>query len=135
MSDRETARQLLTMAAKDFRAMTILAHAEPVPVEACGFHAQQAVEKALKAWLALLGQKPPRAHSLSILIQQLETLGVEVEPLWDFAELSPFAVQFRYESLDGMDIGLDIADWLGRVQELVERVETVLAKLAETRPD
>lgn len=65
------------------------------PWEACGFHAQQAVEKNLKAWLAFLGKKPPRAYSLSILIGQLETLGVEVEPLWIFAELTPFAVQFR----------------------------------------
>jgi len=125
MRDLETARMLLAMATKDLRAMEVLARAEPVLVEACGFHAQQAVEKTLKAWLAFLGQKPPRVHNLSILIGQLETLGVEVEPLWIFVELTPFAVQFRYESLGGMDVGLDIADWLGRVRKLVKRVEAM----------
>ncbi|MBF0182005.1 MAG: HEPN domain-containing protein [Magnetococcales bacterium] len=119
------------MAAKDLRAMEILARADPIPVEACGFHAQQAVEKALKAWLVLLGQEPPRIHSLRILIRQLETLGVEGESLWDFVDLSPFAVQFRYESLGGLDTGLDIADWLGRVRELVAQVEAVQVGLME----
>ncbi|MEO5329580.1 MAG: HEPN domain-containing protein [Magnetococcus sp. THC-1_WYH] len=129
MSDFETARQLLTMAGQDLHVMTILAAAEHTPEEAFGFHTQQAVEKAFKAWLALLGREPPRIHNLRTLVLLLEECGVETTALWDFTELTPFAVQFRYESLGGMDVGLDCVDWLKRVRDLVNRVEALRVEL------
>ena len=53
MSPPDTAQQLLALAQKDFKAALILAHAAEPQTDAAGFHLQQAVEKALKAWLAL----------------------------------------------------------------------------------
>ena len=38
--------------------------------QAC-FHAQQCVEKTLKAWIRHLGTLPPRAHQLSLLVALL----------------------------------------------------------------
>ncbi len=42
-----------------------------------GFHAQQAVEKALKAWLNVLGHEHPFTHDLSHLLSELDGLGHE----------------------------------------------------------
>ena len=123
MHDLETAHGLLIMAGKDLRVLEILAAAEEFPEEAFGFHAQQAVEKTLKAWLALNGHEPPRTHSLRILIISLEKCGEDVSDLWDFAELSPFSVQFRYETFPGIESSLDCMELMQKVQKLVERVE------------
>jgi len=46
--------------------------------EIIGFHAQQAVEKALKAWLVHLGIDFPKVHSLGAL---MDLLGVHGHPL------------------------------------------------------
>lgn len=59
MSDIENAKQLLSLAAEDVAAMEVLKDAEQVSSRIFGFHAQQAVEKALKAWLSLAGASYP----------------------------------------------------------------------------
>ncbi len=69
--------------------------------EAIGFHAQQAVEKALKAVLAISELPSPRTHDLTYLVELLATHGIDVpttiaEPEW----LSPWAVTTRYDDLD-----------------------------------
>ena len=40
--------------------------------EIFGFHAQQAVEKALKAWVSFIGVEYPRIHDLEELLKLLE---------------------------------------------------------------
>ena len=68
------------------------------PYDTACFHAQQAAEKYLKGLLALMEQSIPRTHNLEEL-QQLCT-GL-VPPLQltniDLAELTPYAVQLRYD--------------------------------------
>ncbi|MBF0135658.1 MAG: HEPN domain-containing protein [Magnetococcales bacterium] len=113
---------LLTMANKDIRVLEILLSVDHAPEEAFGFHAQQATEKAFKAWLAILGRDPPKTHSLRSLIVMLEQSGIDVDSLWDFAELSPFAVQFRYEFFDDMGVDFNHQEILEKVRRLVERV-------------
>lgn len=63
-----------------------------------GFHAQQAVEKLLKALLSQRGLKYPRTHDLEKLALQLTQAGesLPVTPL-PLKELNAYAVQFRYE--------------------------------------
>jgi HEPN domain-containing protein len=39
--------------------------------EVFGFHAQQAIEKTLKAWIALLGQEYPFVHDVDALLNRL----------------------------------------------------------------
>jgi HEPN domain-containing protein len=60
-------------------------------------HLQQAVEKALKAWLALKRIDYPKTHDLNPLLGLLEDQGERIEPFWSLLELNPFGVQFRYE--------------------------------------
>lgn len=92
---------LLRKANADLAATrTLAADADPHD-EAIGFHAQQAVEKALKAVLALSELPSPRTHDLTYLVELLATHGIDApatiaEPEW----LSPWAVTTRYDGLD-----------------------------------
>jgi HEPN domain-containing protein len=108
MSDPEHARLLLEMAGKDFRALQGMMDAEVFADSIFSFHAQQAVEKVLKAWCSLKGIRYPRTHDIERLFQLLEEGGVEVPAGFTFlAGLTDFAVQYRYESTD---VGLGPVD-------------------------
>ena len=97
MSPTDSARELLELAERDYQAALILAHADNPQTDAAGFHLQQAVEKSLKAWLALKGVDYPRTHDLNPLLGLLEDQGERIDPFWSLLELNSFAVQFRYE--------------------------------------
>lgn len=51
-SDIEHARALLEMAKRDHRALSRMLDRQDFAEEIFGFHAQQVVEEALKAWIA-----------------------------------------------------------------------------------
>lgn len=53
MSDLDHARMMLNMAGKDLKALQNMLDMNAFANEIFGVHAQQAVEKALKAWLSL----------------------------------------------------------------------------------
>ena len=65
MSDPKESAHLLRMARKDVRAARALLDPALADVETFGFHAQQATEKTLKAWLALRGILYPRIVDIS----------------------------------------------------------------------
>jgi HEPN domain-containing protein len=68
--------------------------------EIIGFHAQQAVEKWLKAVMANLCLPQQRTHDIDQLGRILEEHGVELPaPRSRLAELTDFAVPLRYEDL------------------------------------
>ncbi len=85
----------LRKARNDQRASEILL-GEGLPEEAA-FHAQQAVEKALKALITALGGRPPRTHSIERLLSILEE---ELDVAWAYQEdlpaLTYYAVEARY---------------------------------------
>jgi len=65
--------------------------------DAVCFHAQQFIEKYLKARLVEGGTTPPKIHDLEALLK----LCLPLEPLWEpfmggFKELSVYSVIFRY---------------------------------------
>jgi HEPN domain-containing protein len=69
------------------------------PYDTACFHAQQAMEKYLKALLAWHGQPIVRTHDL----EELQRLCVPLLPLSEFAtldltELSGYAVELRYDA-------------------------------------
>jgi HEPN domain-containing protein len=64
MNDREHAEEILQTARRDLRALRAMHDVEAFPDEIFGFFAQQSVEKALKAWLAVLGKPFPK-HTIS----------------------------------------------------------------------
>ncbi len=69
-----------------------------------GFHAQQACEKALKAWLLLLGIVPPFVHDLRRLIALLAQHGAVVAEADAIAELTDYAVEWRYDEMPGDEL-------------------------------
>jgi len=64
-----------------------------------GFHAQQACEKSLKAWLHLVGVAPPFIHDLRALIVMLADSGAAVPEAEAVAKLTKYAVKQRYGDL------------------------------------
>ena len=63
-----------------------------------GFHAQQAVEKAVKVALMLEGVDFPKTHDLEYLIVLAEKNSITVEPELESASwLTPWAAEFRYD--------------------------------------
>jgi HEPN domain-containing protein len=131
MNEGEQPARLLALARRDLRAAEILRDQPEVGDGIVGFHAQQAAEKALKAWLTILGIDFPRTHDLSLLIHKLDEGGAEVASLWGLLDLNPFAVQLRYEILD--DEPLDHGATLEQVTALLDHVEKLLAE--ERDPD
>lgn len=100
--DREQAELLLRKADEDRVVLEALAENHDVVDAALGFHAQQAVEKALKAVLAARSDEFPWTHDLQLLLRRLDTAGVEVPSIvHDARRLTPWAVEFRYgETID-----------------------------------
>lgn len=65
---------------------------------AWGFWLQQAVEKALKAWLLHLDVDAPLTHDLRRLLLLLAAAGESTADLEPLAQLTVYAVQFRYDA-------------------------------------
>jgi HEPN domain-containing protein len=126
MSDLEHARELLGMASKDLRALEGMLEPETFADEVFGFHAQQAVEKALKSWIASRGGEYPLTHSIATLLALLERSECEVEGLWELTRYGAFAVQFRYEAFDLEEAPLDRSAVLDEVRTLVRRVRGIV---------
>jgi HEPN domain-containing protein len=126
MSPSDRPRDLLALAEKDYQAALILAHADDPQTDAAGFHLQQAVEKSLKAWLALKGIDYPRTHDLNPLLGLLEDQDENIEPFWSLLELNPFAVQFRYE-LPGEEFS-NFEQLARLTKQLLVHVQSLLAR-------
>ena len=95
------ARQLLSKAEDDLYVVQCLAQDGKAPQWTIGFHAQQAVEKALKAVLSQAGVEFPRTHNLSLLVGLLAQHELGEPPhAQQLAELTPFGVAFRYDEVD-----------------------------------
>lgn len=94
----EEARRLLRLAERDYETFSILrAHPDAKLAPTC-FHAQQAVEKALKAAL-MAGQVHFRyTHDLEELWKLLGDAGMTPpQSIESLRRLSPFAVELRYD--------------------------------------
>ena len=96
--------------------------------EVFGFHAQQAVEKALKAWLCLRGQRYPFTHDINELLSRLSAVGEEVDQLRDLDDLSDFAMGLRYGPLNEHEPPLDRRATLRRVEAVLDQVRALIAE-------
>ena len=87
-------------ASNDAKAAREFADNPEISDEIIGFHAQQAVEKWLKAVMADLGLPQQRTHDIDQLCRVLEEQGVALPAIRSrLAELTDFAVPLRYEDL------------------------------------
>ena len=131
MKDLEQAMSLLRVAERDYRALCGMEDAAVFSTEIFGFHVQQAVEKALKAWLCCLGVPFPRTHDLDELGALLEETGQEVPEFLDtLLEFTDFAVAFRYEAFPDLQGDIDRRDTIDGIGRLLEHVRRILTQTA-----
>jgi HEPN domain-containing protein len=94
----EEARRLLRLALRDRGTFELLLPLPQATMAAIGFHAQQTVEKALKAACTLRSIEVRRTHDLAALAQALVDNGVALPiSIDEFRTLNPFAVEYRYD--------------------------------------
>ena len=115
------------MAEKDCRALSGMEDEEVFSSEIFGFHVQQAVEKALKAWLCVVGVAFPKTHDLDELVTLLEQADQDIPPsfamLLDFTD---FAVAFRYDAFPDLEGEIDRRDCCRQVRGLLDHVQHIL---------
>ena len=129
MSDVKCARVMYRAAERD--VLTLRSMTAGAPVESFGFHVQQAAEKALKAWLALLGEQYPLTHSIETLLDLLDDRGAAAEPFRSLIDYTPYAVEFRYVGADPDAEPIDREGALANVEALVVQVGRQLPDVEE----
>lgn len=127
----EQAAVLARKARADATAMRELAGNPEITDEIVGFHAQQAVEKWLKALMATRAMAEARIHDIGRLIQLLEKDGAGLPSIADrLDELTIYAVPLRYdELLDAEPLDRDAT--VSLVDEIGRWAETRLSAAAE----
>ncbi|MDP2370636.1 MAG: HEPN domain-containing protein [Rhodoferax sp.] len=118
---------MLRIAHRDLAALQGMADSAVFADEIFGFHAQQAIEKCLKAWMCALGLSYPFTHHINRLLVLLRDAGADVEELWWTDEFTLFAHQARYEEghmeadapLERQTISTQISQLLSRVESTV----------------
>ena len=89
-------------------AQILIEHVPPV-LDTASFHCQQAVEKALKAFLAWKAVPFEKVHSLTYLLDLCEVEEPGLASLRDRTEtLAPYAVEIRYPGVV-MEVSLEEA--------------------------
>jgi hypothetical protein len=84
----------------DAKVLRLIAADSEIDDESVGFHAQQAIEKWIKAVMASHGLPEERTHDLGRLLQILSAAEIEAPPGSDWLDfLTVFAVPIRYEEL------------------------------------
>jgi HEPN domain-containing protein len=125
MSVPDLCGELMAAALRDLKLIESNLNNPDCADELFGFHAQQAVEKALKAWLRSRGVEYPPTHDVFLLVDLLSRDGVDVGSLYPMEALTPFAVQYRYEGLD-LDEDFDRKGIFKRVRRLFLKVQSLL---------
>lgn len=118
-SDQSVARMLFEAATQDLAACSLLSSGTGIGDAVVGFHAQQAVEKSLKAVLSAKGIEFRRTHDLVTLLDLLQDNHVPMPPAADqLDELNPYAVEARYGTIN--PVGLDRVQTLTTVALVID---------------
>ncbi|MDR2197813.1 MAG: HEPN domain-containing protein [Coriobacteriales bacterium] len=97
MQNSEVVKSWVSLADADLKSARILAERHPPLNENACFHAQQAVEKALKSILVANGEFPTKTHALDDVLKEVAKYTGELEAYSQKALfLNPFAVISRY---------------------------------------
>lgn len=131
MPDLDHAKMMLAIARKDFQALQAMLDEASFAEEIFGFHAQQAVEKALRAWLSYKDISYPRIHDLEEIVVLLkeggETFPEKFAPLID---LTDFAVFFRFEAYEVCEARLDRPAIIQQIAAMLEHIADVIAPVS-----
>lgn len=111
-------KRLLEKAREDAYVASSLADDPAVSYWIIGFHAQQAVEKAIKSVLVLHEIRYPFTHDLASLLKSVDNSGLPLPPEFEsLPYLTPFGTLFRYEDEHwGTPVALEVhrvLNWVG----------------------
>jgi len=116
------------VAADDLDTARVLLGAMPFRVRQSLFHAQQAAEKSLKAFLIWQEQPFPLTHDLAVLLRLCVSLdpgiATGVEPALD---LTQFAARFRYPGEDEIPSIEEARQWVAAAAGVVDCVSIRIA--------
>jgi HEPN domain-containing protein len=125
-SDEATA--WLQFAADDLDTAQVLLGAMPSRVRQSLFHAQQAAEKSLKAFLIWHERQFPLTHDLAVLLRLCVSLdpgiATGVEPALD---LTQFAARFRYPGEDEIPSLEEARQWVAAAAGVLDCVSIRIA--------
>jgi HEPN domain-containing protein len=131
----EHARLLLAKAGEDRYALDRLALDPKAPLAILGFHAQQAVEKMLKAVLTSRAIRYGRTHDLVHLAMLLQRHGLVCpESAHSLQQLNRFAVDLRYDVATGNDASQPSAAQLTALVQCVSEWANVVVGAAGSPP-
>jgi HEPN domain-containing protein len=128
MKDPKNAKKMFNLAAKDFKALQNMADEALFDIEIFGFHAQQTVEKLIKAWLSSLGIKYERTHDLQNLFSVLKDNNQIVPASFEELDyLTEFAVNLRYDSFESLDANINRKELIEKIKQIIILVEKHLS--------
>jgi len=127
MRNLEEARALLGNAHEDLKAAVLMRESK-ISFAIFGFSVQQAVEKALKAWISALGLRYPKTHDLVELFRFLEKQCKNLAQFDVLSEFTPYAGQFRYYAYEKVPEIMDRGEAIRMVQELLDLVAEAIEK-------
>jgi HEPN domain-containing protein len=104
----DTARVLLKKAREEARFLAVVLADTSISNWIYGFHAQQTVEKALKAVLSWNGVEFPRTHDLTELVALIADIQIPLPPDHDrLDELTPYGSTLRYDDEEEVAMSFD----------------------------
>lgn len=120
--------KLIQKAEIDIKTIENLFKIDDSPPESICFHAQQAIEKYLKAYLQFLNIAYRHSHDLDYLIELIVSQDQYFNKFYEISdELTPFAVNIRYETESGEYSLEDAKKAFEKVQEIKK---IILEKIA-----
>ena len=125
----DEARQWLQYAADDLETAEMLIAVAPAKIRQSLFAAQQAAEKALKAFLIHEGQSYPLTHNLLLLANVCSELDESLRAIIEPAlPLTDFAVRFRYPgaAIEEIEVS-DARCWVGAAHRVLAAVRQRMA--------
>ncbi len=116
----------LTIAERDLRRVSILLASEDP--EGAGFHLQQALEKALKAFLIYSGWRLQRTHNLVSLLDSALAYDLDLEEFRLLCkEVTEYYFAERYPSTGRTGPGMiEVRDNLDKAQEMVLKIRAAI---------
>jgi len=133
MGEREEhVRRWVQRADHDLRTAETMLEVKDPPVDVACFHAQQCVEKCLKAFLCATDVDAPRTHDLVRLLDMCVDRDARLDTLRDTARaLTDYAVTTRYPD-EWRDIPVEEGrDAAGRAREAMALVQSLVLPVGE----
>jgi len=119
----------LTQAEGDLHYARLGQHDASALPNLIAFHAQQAIEKALKGVLVAQQLEFPKTHDLEVLLLLIRDAELNWPPELDKAkEFTPFAVQSRYPGFDDPITQTDVAEAIAIAEQVIKWANRFISK-------